>query len=350
MKSKGVMIEKPGQLKIIESEVVEPQETQVLLKVNNVGICGSDIHLYYGSYTGPHGYPLYFGHEWSGIVIRKGRKVKSLDIGDMVTGDCSIYCGRCQYCQQDKNLCENIQKFGITMDGASREYFIQDEKYLYKLPENLDPGLASLAEPVAVAAHALEKLGDISGKRILVLGAGTIGLSTLMVLKKIHKTKKVELFDLLDFRLKLAEGLGSKIPDNLDLFKEELQVGKKYKDFYSKITYDIIIESSGSPKAFNNALDLVRPLGTILNIGFIPPSEINFRLVTLKAIRLIGSIGGTGNFSQVLQFLKNNQDYASSLITHKFSFQNAQDAFKLSKEDARAVKVQLSFEVEPEAN
>jgi L-iditol 2-dehydrogenase len=344
MKSKGVMIEKPGQLKIMESEVVEPRDTQVLLRVNNVGICGSDIHLFYGSYTGPHSYPLYFGHEWSGTVIKKGKKVKSLNIGDMVTGDCSIYCGECKYCKQDKNLCENIQKFGITIGGASREYFLQDEKYLYKLPENLDPALASLAEPVAVAAHALEKLGDISGKRILVLGAGTIGLSALMVLEKIHKTKEVELFDLIDFRLKLAEGLGAKMPDNLDLFKEELKIGEKYKDFYSEFTYDIIIESSGSSKAFNNALNLVKPLGIILNIGFIPRSEINFRLVTLKAIRLIGSIGGTGNFPQVLQFLKDNQEYASSFITHKFFFQNAQEAFKLSKEDARAVKIQLSFE------
>jgi len=350
MKSKGIMIEKPGQLKIMESEVVEPQKAQVLLKVNNVGICGSDIHLYYGSYTGPHRYPLYFGHEWSGTVVKKGRKVKSLNIGDTVTGDCSIYCGKCQYCKQDKNLCENIQKFGITIGGASREYFLQDEKYLYELPENLDPGLASLAEPVAVAAHALEKLGEISGKRILVLGAGTIGLSALMVLKKIHKTKKVELFDPIDFRLKLAEGSGAKVPDNLDLFKEKVKIGKKYKDFYSEFAYDIVIESSGSPKAFDNALNLVKPLGTILNIGFIPPSEINFRLVTLKAIRLIGSIGGTGNFPQVLQFLKDNQEYASSLITHKFSFQDAQEAFKLSKEATRAVKIQVSFEGKVEAN
>jgi threonine dehydrogenase-like Zn-dependent dehydrogenase len=343
MKSKGVMIEKPGQLKIMESEVVEPQGSQVLLKVNNIGICGSDIHLFYGSYTGPHGYPLYFGHEWSGTVIRKGRKVKNLNIGDVVTGDCSIYCGHCEYCKQDKNLCENIQKFGITINGASREYFLQEEKYLYKLPENLSPDLASLAEPVAVAAHGVEKLGDISDKKILVLGAGPIGLSVLMVLKKIHKAKKVELFDLIDFRRKLAENLGAKIPDNLDLFKEELQIGEKYKDFYSEFAYDIIIESSGSPKAFNNALNLVKPLGTILNIGFIPRSEISFRLVTLKAIRLMGSIGGTGNFPQVLQFLKDNQGYASSLVTHKFPFQNAQEAFKLSKKDTRAIKIQLSF-------
>lgn len=350
MKSKGVMIEKPDRLKIIETEVVEPQDTQVLLKVNNVGICGSDVHLFHGSYTGPHGYPLYFGHEWSGTVVKKGKKVKSLNIGDMVTGDCSIYCGQCKYCKQDKNLCENIHKFGITMDGASRQYFIQDEKYLYKLPENLDPGLASLTEPVAVAAHALEKLDDISGKRILVLGAGPIGLSALMVLKKILEIQKVELFDLIDFRLKLAEGLGAKIPDNLDLFKEELKSSEKYKDFYSRFAYDIVIESSGSPKAFNHALDLVKPLGTILNIGFIPLSEINFRLVTLKAIRLIGSIGGTGSFPQVLQFLKDNQEYASSLITHKFLFRNAQEAFKLSKEATRAVKIQLSFEGEPAAD
>ena len=320
------------------------------MKANNVGICGSDIHLFYGSYTGPHSYPLHFGHEWSGTVIKKGKKVKSLNIGDMVTGDCSIYCGECKYCRQDKNLCENIQKFGITIGGASREYFLQDEKYLYKLPENLDPDLASLTEPVAVAAHALEKLGDISGKRILVLGAGPIGLSALMVLRKILGIQKVELFDLIDFRLKLAEDLGAKIPDNLDLFKEEVKIGEKYIDFYSRFAYAIVIESSGSPKAFNNALSLIKPLGTILNIGFIPSSEINFRLVTLKAIKLIGSIGGTGSFPLVLHFLKDNQEYAGSLITHKFSFQDAQEAFNLSKEDARAVKIQLSFGGLPESN
>ncbi|MFQ5722615.1 MAG: oxidoreductase, partial [Candidatus Aminicenantales bacterium] len=84
--------------------------------------------------------------------------------------------------------------------------------------------------------------------------------------------------------------------------------------------------------------------------GFIPSSEINFRLVTLKAIRLIGSIGGTGSFPQVLQFLTDNQEYASSLITHKFPFQDAQEAFRLSKEPTRAVKFQLSFEGEREAN
>src|SRR5450830_1110049 len=101
------MLESPKKIKIIEKELPSIQEDEVLIKVNNIGLCGSDIQLYNGTYKGPLNYPILFGHEWSGTVIETGKSVKKVAPGDRVTGDCSKFCGTCELCKYDKNLCNN---------------------------------------------------------------------------------------------------------------------------------------------------------------------------------------------------------------------------------------------------
>ena len=103
-----------------------------------------------------------FGHEWSGVVEAVGSDVTAVKVGDVVTGDCSRFCGKCPSCGKDRNLCEHIEKFGITIDGASAEYILRDEKYLYKAPEGMQTKHLCLSEPVAVAAHLLSQ-GPRSG-------------------------------------------------------------------------------------------------------------------------------------------------------------------------------------------
>ena len=102
------------------------------------------------------GYPSV--HEWSGVVEAVGSEVTRVEVGDVVTGDCSRYCGACPSCEVDKNLCQHIEKFGITVDGASADYILRDEMYLYRAPEGLDIKHLCLSEPVAVAAHLVEKV------------------------------------------------------------------------------------------------------------------------------------------------------------------------------------------------
>jgi L-iditol 2-dehydrogenase len=128
MLSKGIILNGARQAEIVTEEVGAPTGTQVLIRTHAVGLCGSDIGLYLGTYEGPRNYPIYFGHEWSGTVVTVGQDVTTLQPGDKVTGDCSIFCGRCRLCAQDRNLCQQIEKFGITIDGASRQFFLQDEK------------------------------------------------------------------------------------------------------------------------------------------------------------------------------------------------------------------------------
>ncbi|MCJ7788799.1 MAG: alcohol dehydrogenase catalytic domain-containing protein [Candidatus Atribacteria bacterium] len=347
---KGLLLEKAKKIKIIENKLVEPGQGEVLIRINNVGLCGSDLHLYEGTYSAPSNYPIFFGHEWAGTVEKIGRDVKALTTGDKVTGDCSIYCNNCEYCNKDKNLCKNIQKYGITIDGASRQYIIRSEQYLYKLPETISLKIASLLEPLAVACHAASRLekviGNYSKQRILVYGGGTIGLSVVAVLKKVFNYNDIYLYDLIPTRMKLAQKIGAKILENISLVKSGEQEQIIYSDFYHPDNFDVIFETTGVDEVFNNALNIVNPLGSIVVIGFIPEVKIKLKLITLKALNIIGSIGGTGEFEKLIPVVNKNQEYFSNLISHRFFFTDWLSAFKVASQREKAIKVQLEFEKE----
>ena len=193
-----------------------PTGREVLVRIRYVGICGSDIHLFNGTYNGPHSYPMRFGHEWSGVVEAVGSEVTRVEVGDVVTGDCSRYCGACPSCEVDKNLCQHIEKFGITVDGASADYILRDEMYLYRAPEGLDIKHLCLSEPVAVAAHPVEKVrkavpSGFADKRVLVLGGGVIGMSALMLLLHMENCRQAELYDLAESRTALARAAKARV-------------------------------------------------------------------------------------------------------------------------------------------
>ena len=152
-KMKGLLLKEPKQMEIVEEEIGTPGHGQVLVRIDNFNLCGSDLRIYDGTYSGPMRYPIYVGHEWAGTVEAVGEGVTSLKVGNQVTGDCSLWCGTCAYCAQDKNLCEGIEKVGMTRDGAARRFFLQDAKYVY-VSDPVDPKVLSLAEPLAVVCHA----------------------------------------------------------------------------------------------------------------------------------------------------------------------------------------------------
>lgn len=345
IQSKGVVLKGGKQVEIVVEEVKAPTGTQVLVKTQAVGLCGSDIGLYNGSYQGPKNYPIYFGHEWSGMVEAVGPKVTKVKAGDKVTGDCSIFCGTCEFCAQDKNLCRHIEKFGITIDGASRQYFLQDEKYIYRADAGADLDLVALSEPLAVGTHAVRRVQalrpGLRKEKILVLGGGTIGLSCFFALKYILGCEHVELFDLVEARVQKAQHLGG-----ASLTDVVASVGDvdSYGGLYSGHGYDAIFETSGSPQSLRRAVDLIRPRGVIMVLGFIPSVELNMKLVTFKAAHILGSIGGTGEFGRVLDFILEYPDIARHLITHRIPFDEDTDrAFKAASDRRNSMKVLISF-------
>lgn len=343
---KAYFYKSPRNVEIIEREKPIPKDNEVLIRVKNIGICGSDIALYKGTYSGPHNYPMLFGHEWSGIVVKVGKNVIGFSVGDKVTGDCSRYCGTCEYCKTDRNLCEHIEKFGITIDGASAEYIVRDAKYVYKAPEELDFELICLTEPIAVAAHMTRKIARISGslrdKKMLIMGGGPIGLASLMILKKQYNCNDVDLYDIEENRTKLAISLGAGSPPKGAFSTDNDE--NSYNSIYSGTCYDIIIETTGNEKAFSNTFHMAKPLGIIGCVGMIPKVKIPQKLIALKSLTILGSIGGTGEFDEVLDFIKAHSDYVRHLVSHKFPIEDYTKAFKACKDISTAMKVELYFD------
>lgn len=344
VESKGIVLKGNREAEIITAKVPEPASRQVLIKIHAVGLCGSDISLYNGTYEGPKNYPIYFGHEWSGIVEKAGPDVTKVKPGDKVTGDCSIFCNECEFCSRNKNLCSNIEKFGITIDGASRQFLLQDEQYVYRAHPEADLDLVALSEPLAVGANAVRCVAktrpDFKQEKILVLGGGTIGLACFFALKYLEQCENVELFDLAKTRVEKASKLGAS--DLTDVIAVASDTGG-YSNLYSGRGYDVIFETSGSPAAFRQAVDLLRPLGTVMALGFIPSVEFSLKTITFKAAQVMGSMGGTGQFESVLDFTFNHPELARQLITHKVPFEEYDRAFDVAADRTNAMKVLIEF-------
>ncbi len=346
MQSKGIVLHGGRQLEMVTAQPAAPAGSQVLVRTHAVGLCGSDASLYQGTYEGPRNYPLYFGHEWSGTVAAVGPEVAWLKSGDKVTGDCSLYCGTCQFCGRDKNLCQQIEKFGITVDGASRQLFLQDERYLYRAHPSADLDLVALSEPLAVGAHAVRRVREVrpnlAREKVLVLGGGAIGLACLFALKVLEGCEHVELYDLVEERVAKAVAAGAASPT--DVAGASAGGGAAgYGGLYSGRGYDAIFETSASPAAFAGAVDLLRPLGTIMALGFIPSVQFGLKQLTFKAAQVMGSIGGTGEFDRVLEFIAGYPELAGQLVSHRVPFDDAHRAFELAADRGRSMKVLLQF-------
>jgi L-gulonate 5-dehydrogenase len=259
----------------------------------------------------------------------------------------NAHCGAetCAYCARDKNLCKHVRKFGITTDGAARTLVLQDERYLHRAAPTADLMTLAFAEPLAVAAQGVARGAaahdtDLQTARILILGGGMIGISCLLALRLMHNCQSIALFDPVESRVQRAYALGAVTAEGI-----EKAVGGRndYQSLYGDTGYDIIFETTGVAGAFNQALELVRPSGTVVSLGFIESADISPRLLTLKAARIVGSIGGSGMFEHVLPVLEQHADTFDTLITHVFAPRHANQAFETATQHSEALKIQIAM-------
>ena len=170
----AVMTE-PGAILIHEVAIPEIAPDQVLIQVRRIGVCGSDIHVYHGlhPYTG---YPVVQGHEVSGVIMQVGAQVKELAVGDRAVFMPQVTCGECYPCRHGMyHICDNLKVMGFQTGGAAQEYFAVNAAMVLNVPESISLDQAAMVEPVSVAVHALRRYGEVRGRKVVVLGAGTIG-------------------------------------------------------------------------------------------------------------------------------------------------------------------------------
>ena len=299
-----------GDIRVEETEVPEIDDDEVLIKVSYCGICGSDITAFK---TGNYVPGIIIGHEFSGIVIKKGKNVNNVNEGDKVVGLSLIPCGKCEYCLSGKpNLCKNALMTGITINGAFAEYVKLPKDAVLKIDNKLNAIEATLVEPLAIVLHAINISSFKPGKSILIQGAGPIGLLTLGMMK-ISGASKIFLSEISDKRIEVARNLSSDVyfinpsKNNIFSFIEKETDGEGV---------DIIFDTTGSPTAIKSNYTLVKRGGEIVILG-IPelPVESDIFTLVMNEITIKGSFEGVNEFKDAIDFISQRKVNFSSIIT-----------------------------------
>ena len=197
----------PGEIIFREIPVPSVEENQILVRIQMIGVCGSDIHVYHGEHPFTS-YPVTQGHEVSGEIVALGKSVEGFAVGQKVTIEPQVFCGHCHPCTHGKyNLCEELKVMGFQTTGVASTYFAVDASKVTPLPESMSFEEGAMIEPLAVAVHAVRQAGDVEGKKIVVIGAGPIGNLVAQVAKGMG-AEQVMVTDVSDYRLELAKGCG----------------------------------------------------------------------------------------------------------------------------------------------
>lgn len=301
---KALLLSEYKKLELTEMAVPVIGPEDVLIQVKACGICGSDIHGYDGS-TGRRIPPLVMGHEASGVIAEIGKAVQGWKVGDRVTFDSTVSCGRCYFCQRGEiNLCENRQVLGVSCNefrrhGAFAEFVSVPQNILYSLPDTFPFHYAAMIEAVSIAVHAVNLTPMPLGSSALVVGSGMIGLLVVQTLR-LAGCGLIIAVDLEDSKLELAKSLGADVglnPKSTDVVKavQELTGGRGA---------DVAIEVVGAAKTIDTAIHAVKKGGSVTLVGNITPKvEIPLQVVVSRQIRLQGSAASSGEFPQCIDLL-----------------------------------------------
>ncbi len=324
---KALVYKGPKQLEIEQRPVPAPKEGELLLKVKACGICGSDVHGYLGL-TGRRIAPMVMGHEFSAEVVGLGTGLKlGFTEGDRVAVQPCVSCGECEYCLSgSNNLCESRKFMGaMDYDGAFTEYLCVPEHLAFRLPDELSYSTGALIEAFAVSYAGVKKLGDISGKNIVIIGGGTIGLLAL-VAAKAQNPAKVLVSDLSPLRLEAAKKLGA-----------DVALDPKGKDFEAEVRAafggnlaDFSVEAVGITPTVTQAISALKPGGTCVWIGNSAKTvEINMQSVVTRALNVKGTyIYSHSEFGEAIEFIREHKPDFSALISSEVSLDEAPEMFR----------------------
>jgi len=329
--------------KVIFQDVDKPRPGpgQVLVQVRRIGVCGSDIHAYYGK----HPYircPIVQGHEFAGRITEVGPDVRNLGAGDDVTAMPQLVCGQCYPCRHGNyHICNSLKVIGCQAEGAAQEFLAVDQDLVVKLPAGMDYDSGAMVEPVAVGAHAVGRLGSVEGKKVLVLGAGPIGNLTAQAVRGLGAAA-VAISDLSDFRLEVARACG--IPHAVNPAKRDL--ASSVREAFGPDGADAILECVGVEETVGQAISLARKGTDIVIVGvFGEKPRVDIGLVQDKELRLIGTLMyKAGDYRTAIDLVQSGRVVLKPLLTGHFPFEQYPDAYRfIEKNRDRTMKVLIDL-------
>jgi L-iditol 2-dehydrogenase len=298
---KALVLSDYKRLEIDDLPVPQPADDEVLIRIKACGICGSDVHGYDGS-TGRRIPPIVMGHEAAGVVESVGSRVTGFGVGDRVTFDSTVYCGKCFYCDRGQvNLCDHREVIGVSTPrfrrmGAFAEFVTVPARIAYRLPETMPYAHAALIEAVSVAVHGASLTPVQAGDTAVVVGAGMIGLLTMQAVR-LAGAERVLVVDVDDTRLKLAEELGATETLNSKTMNAVDQIQKRT----SGRGADVAVECVGITDAIALSVESVRKGGAVTLVGNVAPKiELGLQSVVSRQIRLQGSCASCGEYPDAI--------------------------------------------------
>ncbi len=319
-------ISEPGKIEFRDIPLRDPSAHEVMIKVHNAAICGSDLHLFKGKHPSAS-LPSAVGHELAGEVIRVGSEVSVIREGDRVTVEPVINCGNCYYCQRgDYHLCINISFQYRKGQGAFAEYFYAPENRTYVLPDSISYEEGTLIEPLSVALHAVKKSGIRIGQSSIVFGAGAIGQIVSMLSKNLSGLKPY-IADINDFRVQKAIDLGA----NGIFLRREDDINKLIMSRTENLGFDHAFEAVGVEAALVQALQVAKKGGKVTLLGIFEElyPKIPVNLFVQREITLTGSQGYAWDFQDSISLVAQGRINLKELITTRLPLDQLQNGFDL---------------------
>jgi threonine dehydrogenase-like Zn-dependent dehydrogenase len=322
----------------------DPKNGQVLIRVHWASICGTDLHIYLGEFKPRVVYPRILGHEFSGVVESVGKDVLHLKKGERVVVDPILWCNQCPACLNgNQNACHFLKLLGVDVDGGFAEYMVADADKVFKIPEDLPLREAVLVELYSLGIHSTRKASVEPGDRVVILGAGRLGLSVLEVIKQTAASWVCSV-DILEDRLEIAKRLGADFTINAlgeNPVEKILSVTKGFG-------VDRVIETVGTAREIKNrdmpveqAVRMARHGGHIVVMGMGSQyTPIFWREFVEKEIQLVGSRVTLGDFPRALDLMSHGRFHPDLLISKECALEETGEAFRLLEEEpARYLKV-----------
>jgi D-arabinitol dehydrogenase (NADP+) len=315
---KAVLYDAPRSYSVTEVPLPEAAPGQVRIKVDQVGICGTDLHIHEGDFNAV--FPLVPGHELVGVVDRIGDGVTRFRLGEQVTVNPNVHCGLCQYCLAGRLiLCENLKGYGSNFPGFFAEYVAVPEQLVFSV-EGLDRDTAVFAEPASCAMHGVESLQIRPGASALVFGAGPTGLLLAQLIAH-GGASSVTVAAPSAFKLETAGALGVDRTVQIDRRDADANVRRLREQSPRGDGFDIVVEATGSTAVGDICVPLTRNGGTVLVYGVtrnedvvrFHPFDVFRREITVK-----GSFAEITSFGAAIEAMRNGRIRTDGIITHRF--------------------------------
>jgi len=306
------------------------RDTDVLVKMGAVGVCGSDVHYYETGRIGSQvvQYPFTVGHECAGVVAEVGKGVKRLKAGDRVAIEPAMSCHECDQCRAGReHTCRKLRFLGCPgqAEGCLSEYIVMPQECCFPIPESMSLAEAALSEPLSIGVYAVKLAGAVKGARIAILGTGPIGLSVLLAACH-QRAGAVYATDKIDARLAVARTLGAVWTGNPSAGDVVAGIAAR-----EPLGLDMVFECCGEQDAVDQALRLVRPGGKVMMIGIPRVDAIAFSMDLMRRREIcVQNVRRQVHCVQAaLDMIASRAVNASPMITHRFPFERTVEAFDL---------------------